>query len=1132
VDVVDAHIAQLRARNPYALRLAILSAFAVRLEPHLLRALRRVFVPHADPAAELDLWHSTLVASRGANAALLEVETLARLRIALSRDSQRDAAYRKTLECLEGYPPLHRFEVELNALPVLDPGVADEAIEGHFAPVLAALRLGGDPAQRVARWLLQAAPRWHPRVRDTAAAWAALLASSALLEGRRLITNDPPTNLRADELAQALPVSLSATRQVGVMLTSRHLRFLPTTLVGAAQVYVPAVSPALMVVEREDGSERRVISAEPGSETPTGGADTLILRSLTGEAWRVERPRRGRDRGRMEAPKPQRARDLEPGQVSAGIEIAHLEGHTGRVTALGLLPDGHLASGSADGTIRLWDLSSGAETSQLEGDSGGVTALWLLPDGRLASGSADGTIRLWDSSAGVETGRLVGHSAGVTALGLLPDGRLASGSADGTIRLWDLDAGGVQSADDLRRSIGDATQVQAKSLRVFVSSPYSDLREYREAVRLALARQGHRFSGPEQSAASDRPATDYSLSEIANCDVFVCIVAWRYGSVLPPETNPDSLSILEFEYLEASKLSKPVLVFLLDADASWPTEEKDAGTGANEKGERVRRFRERLRNENVISTFRTPEDLASQVLAALANLQDTTGQGAKAREEQPQAPLLEMQDQHRQAIEAALRAAASAGPERLRAALARFDKDPSAGVQVSASRGPAMVSVSEDGLPDFEADESLKSYETSNHIFADLFGGIRLRWPILFFLSEGNPQGAHIETMRNAVSIISLGRPYSLMEVTLAVDHALAQQNIRLTRAGFLRSLIRESGVDGAQLSTLRSLVELPAEVVQFLDDQRLRGSRTLLVHDEQQRHYLNLVSIAEAMGYAESEYAVLDSLASPVRSTPTESVKPLIYISYAHADEPEKPSEGEIQWLSFVMRFLRPAIGVAEFWIDRMIPGDSRWDAEIASKLEACDIFILLVSHHSLSSDHVNKEIASIRERQANGENVYFYPLLLTPTPEVAVDQLRDNNLRPRDGRPLSSFALNERNRHMSEAADEIAETAKETMERKSASASSRFRLLRGGRLDSELSIVPQDLAAQLDRAKLAAVLGTIAANLGSWRQLRGNSFAPVATTVILVGARESEEAASFDSFRGFRTLRLKAGLIPGVEQ
>ena len=119
---------------------------------------------------------------------------------------------------------------------------------------------------------------------------------------------------------------------------------------------------------------------------------------------------------------------LRPNLTRPGAETARLEGHSGPVAALCLLPDGRLASGADDNTIRLWDVAAGAETARLEGHSGRVTALCLLPDGRLASGADDNTIRLWDVAAGAETARLEGHSGPVAALCLLPDGRLASGA--------------------------------------------------------------------------------------------------------------------------------------------------------------------------------------------------------------------------------------------------------------------------------------------------------------------------------------------------------------------------------------------------------------------------------------------------------------------------------------------------------------------------------------------------------------------------------------------------------------------------------------------------------------------------------------------------------------------------------
>ena len=55
-----------------------------------------------------------------------------------------------------------------------------------------------------------------------------------------------------------------------------------------------------------------------------------------------------------------------------------------------------------------------------------------------------------------------------------------------------------------------------------------------------------------------------------------------------------------------------------------------------------------------------------------------------------------------------------------------------------------------------------------------------------------------------------------------------------------------------------------------------------------------------------------------------SDSAKPIIFLSYAHLDEPEKPRGEEIQWLTFVMKFLRPAVKSGEFriWVDRQMQG------------------------------------------------------------------------------------------------------------------------------------------------------------------------------------------------------------------
>jgi hypothetical protein len=164
-------------------------------------------------------------------------------------------------------------------------------------------------------------------------------------------------------------------------------------------------------------------------------------------------------------------------------------------------------------------------------------------------------------------------------------------------------------------------------------------------------------------------------------------------------------------------------------------------------------------------------------------------------------------------------------------------------------------------------------------------------------------------------------------------------------------------------------------------------------------------------------------------------TAKPVIFISYSHKDEPDKPADGEVKWLSFVRTYLQPAVkdGVVDLFVDEHLPGGAALNPEIERKLRSCDIFILLVSANSMASSYiVDTEIRIARERQAIGDDVHFYPLLLTPTPKIALDKLKDMVIRPRDAKPFSSFPYGERIQQMTNAADEIADIAGKITSRK----------------------------------------------------------------------------------------------------
>ncbi|MET9694891.1 trypsin-like peptidase domain-containing protein, partial [Streptomyces sp. NPDC006514] len=115
-----------------------------------------------------------------------------------------------------------------------------------------------------------------------------------------------------------------------------------------------------------------------------------------------------------------------------------LAGHTKAVNSVAFSPDGTtLATGSDDGTVRLWDTATGKTLTTLP-QTGSVWSVAFSPDrATLATGGDDGTVRLWGTATRKTHATLKGHTGAVNSVAFSPDGTtLATGSEDTTVRLW------------------------------------------------------------------------------------------------------------------------------------------------------------------------------------------------------------------------------------------------------------------------------------------------------------------------------------------------------------------------------------------------------------------------------------------------------------------------------------------------------------------------------------------------------------------------------------------------------------------------------------------------------------------------------------------------------------------------
>jgi WD40 repeat protein len=131
-------------------------------------------------------------------------------------------------------------------------------------------------------------------------------------------------------------------------------------------------------------------------------------------------------------------------EAVTGRLIANCTGHMVSVNCMAFSTDGRrLASGSADGTVKVWKAATGRLIADCTGGRSMVSGVAFSPDGKLvASGSSDRAVRLWQASTGRLIADCTGHTASVVSVAFSPDGhRVASGASDGRVCMWEAATG-------------------------------------------------------------------------------------------------------------------------------------------------------------------------------------------------------------------------------------------------------------------------------------------------------------------------------------------------------------------------------------------------------------------------------------------------------------------------------------------------------------------------------------------------------------------------------------------------------------------------------------------------------------------------------------------------------------------
>jgi|GEM_PF-3322473 len=149
-----------------------------------------------------------------------------------------------------------------------------------------------------------------------------------------------------------------------------------------------------------------------------------------------------------------------------------------------------------------------------------------------------------------------------------------------------------------------------QKIPVFVSSTYIDLIPYRDEVSKLLNSMGFEVHGMENFGSRTESPLQTCLNEVRLCKIFIGVLGMKYGSI---DKSSDK-SFIEVEYEAAKENSLEILFYLINEDEA-PVFPKfvDICSDNNNKGARLKTFKDFIKDHHTVSFFKSPTELRIQV---------------------------------------------------------------------------------------------------------------------------------------------------------------------------------------------------------------------------------------------------------------------------------------------------------------------------------------------------------------------------------------------------------------------------------------------------------------------------------------------------------------------------------------